>query len=230
MWITSGAANAPIAWRTCSLSAPCELPPRRRRRARPAVSTHVGVDALALDRVREADHRRLGHRLVRHERALDLGGAEPVPGHVQHVVDAAGDPVVAVLVAPAAVAGEVVARVLREVGLLEALVVAAHRARLARPRRRQAQRAARRRCPRAPCRRRVDDHGLDAEERQRRRARLGRRGARQRRDQDAAGLGLPPGVDDRAAALAHHVVVPAPDLGVDRLADACRGCAATCAR
>ncbi len=39
------------------------------------------------------------------------------------------------------------------------------------------------------------------------------------RHQDAAGLGLPPGVDDRAAAVAHHVVVPPPGVGVDRFAD-----------
>ncbi len=45
------------------------------------------------------------------------------------------------------------------------------------------------------------------------------RGAGERRDEDAAGLGLPPGVDDRAAALADDPVVPLPGLGVDRLAD-----------
>ena len=98
-WITSGAAKAPIAWRTCSLSAPatCSLS----FAGVVGREQHVGVDPLALDRVREADDRGLGHRLVRDERALDLGGAQPVPRHVQHVVDAAGDPVVAVLVAPA---------------------------------------------------------------------------------------------------------------------------------
>ncbi len=48
---------------------------------------------------------------------------------------------------------------------------------------------------------------------------LSRDRAGQRRDQDAAGLGLPPGVDDRAAPLADHVVVPEPGLGIDRLAD-----------
>jgi hypothetical protein len=32
---------------------------------------------------------------VRDERALDLRGADAVPGHVEHVVDAAGDPDVA---------------------------------------------------------------------------------------------------------------------------------------
>jgi hypothetical protein len=41
-----------------------------------------------------------------------------VAGDVDHVVDAAGDPVVAVLVAAAAVAGEVVAGNVREVGLV----------------------------------------------------------------------------------------------------------------
>jgi hypothetical protein len=35
----------------------------------------------------------------------------------------------------------------------------------------------------------------------------------------AAGLGLPPGVDDRAALAADVAVVPHPRLGVDGLAD-----------
>ena len=46
----------------------------------------------------------------------------------------------------------------------------------------------------------VDDLRHDAEERPCRRTGLELRRAGQRRDQDAAGLGLPPGVDDRAAA------------------------------
>jgi hypothetical protein len=41
------------------------------------------------------------------QRAFDLGGADAVAGDVDHVVDPAGDPVIAVLVAAAAVAGEV---------------------------------------------------------------------------------------------------------------------------
>jgi hypothetical protein len=36
---------------------------------------------------------------MRDQRALDLGGAEAVARDVQHVVDASGDPVVAVRVA-----------------------------------------------------------------------------------------------------------------------------------
>jgi hypothetical protein len=75
-WMTSGAAKRADGVRTCCLSAPTSsLPvaPRSRR------EQHVRVDALALDLVRVADDRRLGHRLVRHQRALDLGGAERWP-------------------------------------------------------------------------------------------------------------------------------------------------------
>jgi hypothetical protein len=42
-----------------------------------------------------------------------------VAGDVDHVIDAAGDPVVAVLVAAAAVAGEVLALVGGEIGLMK---------------------------------------------------------------------------------------------------------------
>src|SRR3546814_1123234 len=41
-----------------------------------------------------------------------------------------------------------------------------------------------------------------------------------RSDHDAAGFSLPPGIDDRAAPVADHVVVPQPGFGIDRLADA----------
>ncbi len=62
--------------------------------------------------------------------------------------------------------------------------------------------------------------GLNAEERERGGARLERRAAHQRRDHVRAGLGLPPCVHDRALAVADHLMVPPPRLGVDGLADA----------
>ncbi len=62
--------------------------------------------------------------------------------------------------------------------------------------------------------------GVDTEERPRAAPWLGRRDARNRRHHDGAGLRLPPGVDDRAAAAADDLVVPHPRLGIDRLADA----------
>jgi hypothetical protein len=57
--------------------------------------------------VRHADDRRFRHERMRDQRALDLGGAHAVAADVDHVVDSPRDPVVAVLVAAAAVAGEV---------------------------------------------------------------------------------------------------------------------------
>ena len=65
----------------------------------------------------------------------------------------------------------------------------------------------------------IDDFGLDAEERTG--CRTGLQGCRtgQRRDQNAAGFGLPPCIDNRAAAVADHFVIPFPCFGVDRFTD-----------
>ncbi len=167
--------------------------------------------------MRVADHRRLGDVFVGDQRRFDLGGAEPMARDVQHVVHPAGDPVIAVLVAAAAVAGEIEALVGREIGLHEALVIAVDGAHLARPRVGQDQVAAAGALDELAVA--VDQRRPDAEEGLGRRSRLERRRAGQRRDQRRAGLGLPPGVDDRAAALADHAIVPFPGLGVDRLAD-----------
>src|SRR5947209_6418334 len=121
---------------------------------------------------------------MRHQRALDLGRAEAVAGDVDHVVDAAGDPVEPVRVAAGAVTGEVAAGEAREIRFDKALVVAEHGAHLAGPGARQAQIAldylpwgALQFIAVA-----IDDDRLDAEERPGRRARLQRRRARQRRD------------------------------------------------
>ena len=56
-----------------------------------------------------ADNSSLADIVVEHERGLDLGGSDAVAAGVDDVVDAACDPVVPVLVASAAVTGEVVA-------------------------------------------------------------------------------------------------------------------------
>ena len=67
--------------------------------------------------MREADDRRLGDRLVGDERALDLGGAQPVSRDVDDVVDPAEQPEVAVVVHARAVTGEVAPREALEVHL-----------------------------------------------------------------------------------------------------------------
>ena len=64
----------------------------------------------------------------------------------------------------------------------------------------------------------VVDHRVDAEDARAAAARLHRLQRGQRAAEEAAVLGLPPGVDDRRLALADLGVVPAPDLGLDRLA------------
>src|SRR5712671_1837010 len=178
---------------------------------------HIGVDALALDVVRIADDGRLGDLRVGDQRALDLGGAEAVAGDVDHIVDPAGDPIEAVGVAARSVTGEIKPLEGREIGFDEALMVAIDGSHHAGPGARQAEIAFAN--PVEPLAVAVDDDRLDPEERPRRRARLQRRRAGDRGNQDAAGLGLPPGVDDRAAFLADIIVVPQPGFGIDRLAD-----------
>ena len=104
--IASGLANLPISLATCSASSALRL--ARRRLSLLERDEHH--QRLALELVGPADGRGFGDRRVRDERALDLGGADAVAGDVEHVVDAADDPEVAVFVAARAVAGEVLAR------------------------------------------------------------------------------------------------------------------------
>ncbi len=119
---------------------------------------------------------------VAHEGALDLGGADAVAGDVEHVVDAADDPEVAVLVASRAVAREVDARDDVPVRLEVALVVAPERARHRRPRPPDDELAALVRLARVAAV--LHDGDVDAEERQAGAPRLGEDGARKRRQHD----------------------------------------------
>ena len=128
-WILSGAAIGPISLRTQPTSSLRSV----FRRLLAGHQRDIGVDALALDVVRIADDGGLRHLGVRDQRALDLGRAHAVARDVDHVVDAAGDPVIAVRVAAAAVAGEVLAGIGLEVGVDEALVIAIDGAHLPRP-------------------------------------------------------------------------------------------------
>src|SRR3954447_15939248 len=129
-------------------------------------------------------------------------------GDVDHVVDAAGDPVIAIGVAAAAVTGEVFSLVGGEIGLLEAGVVAIDGAHLPRPGLCDAEIALGLAFQDLAIG--IDDLRHYAEERPRRRTGFEFCRARQRRDQDAAGFGLPPGIDDRAALVADHAVIPLP--------------------
>src|SRR5690606_8705933 len=147
-----------------------------------------------------------------------LGSADAVPGHVDHVVDAPGYPQVAIGIAARAVAGEVVARQGFEVGVDHALMIAVYAADLPRPTGLDRQQpAAGALDQRALV---VQQHRLHAEQRTGGATGLDVAGADQRAEHDTAGLGLPPGVDDRAALLTDFLEVPFPGFRVDRLAHA----------
>src|SRR3984885_1947955 len=189
----------------------------------------VHLDDPAADVVDDRDRGRLGD-LVHGERGgLELLGPEPVAGHVDHVVDAAEDPEVAVGRLDRAVAGEVGPvvpvgglRVLVVLGVVrrdEPLRLAPDGLEDARPRVADddvARLAAARGHLFAVL---VEDGRQDAEGRGAAGARLHRVDAGQRGAEEPAGLGLPPGVDDHRLVLADAVVIPAPDLRLDRLAD-----------
>src|SRR5262249_19753958 len=63
----------------------------------------------------------------------------------------------------------------------------------------------------------IVDHRVDPKDSRAAAARLHRLQGRQRAAQEATVLGLPPGVDDGCFALADDVVIPAPDLRLNRL-------------
>ncbi|SAA50275.1 Uncharacterised protein [Enterobacter cloacae] len=179
------------------------------------IQRDVGVNRLAFDVVRDPNNGGFGNLRMRYQGRFNLRGAQTVAGDVQHVVHAAGDPVIAIFITTRAVAAEVHVFKGREVGLLEAIVIAEQGPRLARPG--------------------VDDNQvtfggpvqrvafvihqrrLDAEERTGCRAGFQLRGARHRGDHKAAGFGLPPGVHHRTFLVADFLPVPLPGFRVNGL-------------
>jgi hypothetical protein len=83
--------------------------------------------------MREPHDSGLGDLRMSDQRAFDLRSAHSVAGNVQHIIDATSDPVVAVSIAPRAIAGKVFAGKGFEVGVDEALMIAVHSAHLAGP-------------------------------------------------------------------------------------------------
>ena len=209
-----GRAIAPIFTATCSrssaasasLGSTCGLEDDERR------------DRLAGHRIGATHDGRLGHRGMVDERGLDLDRADPVAGDLHDVVDATQQPEVAVRVDPAAVAREVHPREPSPVGAQEALGVLVDAAQHRRPRPGEHEVAAARAVGDLVA---VGVDHLRGHAREGCVAEPGRSVVTpgQGRDQDHAGLGLPPRVDDRAAPAADVRVVPEPGLGVDRLAD-----------
>src|SRR5690606_33512516 len=90
----------------------------------------IGVDGLPLDLMGITDNSGLCHLGVQHQCALDLRGSQSVTGNVDHVIHAAGHPVVSVLVPPRAVAAEIVSGIGAVIGSDAALMVTVDRPQL----------------------------------------------------------------------------------------------------
>ena len=160
------------------------------------------------------DYRRLCHARMVDERGLHLSGGNAVARHVHDIVDPPEQPKVPVVVDLGPVACEVATLETAPVRLPVPLRVAVDAPQHGRPGPRQCEvPAAAFELPAGV----VDDLGPDPRQREGRASRLQGRDAGQRRDHDGTGLGLPPRVDDRAAAAADLLPVPDPCLGVDRL-------------
>ena len=112
--MSSGRASEPISLATHSRSSSLSCGDGLMT----AFQRNKGGDGLPFQVVRAADDGGLSHLGVGHQRGLHFHGAQPVPAHVDDVVDPAHQPVVAILVHPGAVAGEVAARNFRPVRLL----------------------------------------------------------------------------------------------------------------
>src|SRR5438270_13552232 len=83
--------------------------------------------------MRATDHCSFGDLGMRHQRTLHFHRAKAMTTHIDHVVHAAQQPVVAVLVLPRPVTGEIGTGNLRPVGLLETRSVTVDAARHGRP-------------------------------------------------------------------------------------------------
>ncbi|GBE21803.1 hypothetical protein BMS3Bbin01_01155 [bacterium BMS3Bbin01] len=183
----------------------------------------------ATDLVHHRDGGRLADLLDGHTCRLELFGAQPVTGDVDDIVDSTKDPEVTVGCLDGAVARQIrpVAPVLAVfvpavplvVDLDESVGLFPDRLEDARPRVADAD------VP-GPAASGLDsvvvvvvDHRVDSEDPRAAAARLHRLEGRQRAAEEAAVLGLPPGVDDDRFSLADDIVVPAPDVGFDRFAD-----------
>src|SRR5437667_8566723 len=153
-----------------------------------------------------------------HQRAFYLRCAKSVAGDIKNVINPANDPEIAVLITPRAVASEVVSGELAPILFFIALLVAVNRAQHCRPRSTNNQFAANIRPDFVSLF--IHNYRINTEERERRAAGLCWNRARQRRDQNRSGLGLPPRIDNRTTSAADILVVPHPCLRINRLADA----------
>src|SRR3989442_2794058 len=203
------------------------FPPETSGRGSPGLERHVDLQGPAAKLVQHRDRRGLGDLIDCKARRLELFGSEPMPGHVDDVVDAPEDPEVAVRGLERAVAREVrpvvpvragfVLAVLLVVDLHEPLWLTPDRLEDAGPRVADAD------VPR-PTPAGLDhpavlviDYRVDPKDPWPAAAGLHRLGGGEGAAQKPAVFGLPPGVNDDRRVFADDIVVPAHHLRFDRL-------------
>src|SRR5205807_8250531 len=182
----------------------------------------------SLDLILHGHNGGLGDFRDREAGGLDLLRTEAVAGDIDHVVNAAEDPVIAICrldgavaaherpVAPVLAAGILV--VLGEVGLDVAVAVAPDRLHDARPGIADADVTRLAGTLANFCAGLVVDDRMNPRRAGTAATRLHRMNRRNRGTEKAAGFGQPPGIRDHGFPLADLVVIPAPRLRLDRLA------------
>ncbi len=113
--MSSGTASEPISLRTCCFSSS-----RSDFAGLATFQNYEDSHGLAFQLVRPAHGGGFGHGGMTDQRTFDFDRAQPVSGHVQHIVDAAHDPVVAVSIAAGIVAGQIHVRHFRPILFLVA--------------------------------------------------------------------------------------------------------------
>ena len=158
-----------------------------------------------------------GNFRVAHERALDFRRADAMAGNIDDIVHATEQPVIAIGIHAATVAGEIHIFVGGKIGVDETVVVAPSRPHNSRPRFFNAQFSAFVRFA----------FGAVVAQNNRLDAKKGATGAAgfecvragQGRDKMTASLRLPPSIHDGTTLAADVFVIPHPRFGIDRFAD-----------
>ena len=164
-----------------------------------------------------ADHGGLSNTLMGHQSRFHFHGAQTVPGDIQHIIDAAHNPEIAVLVLTGTVAGQIIfAAKFRPVGIHITLLIAPDGAQHGRERFGNHQITALIGLGNTVA---IFIHHVRCNAGQWNGAGAGLGGhyAGNGGDHIGAGFGLPPGVHNRAAFLADGFVIPDPGFRVNGL-------------
>ncbi len=90
----SGRAIGPISLPTCMTQFLFKFG----RCLEPLPQNHKRMNGVALDLVRQADRGGFGDGGMRYQRRFDFGGSKPIARHLEHIVDTADHPEVAILI------------------------------------------------------------------------------------------------------------------------------------